>query len=102
MKSLEKAFVEFNPNVDLEAVVSGAAVSATTSSTATGSTDLRTADYRGSGERLRVEVSESLPQTSSGFDWKEESAADAEPTDGMGALSVDPQGVGYLGAFLGF
>lgn len=41
-----------------------------------------------------------LPILSNGFEWSEQ---DDDPTnyiaDGMAALSVDPQGVGYLGWF---
>lgn len=42
-----------------------------------------------------------LPILSNGFEWSEQ---DDDPTnyiaDGMAALSVDPQGAGYLGWFL--
>lgn len=39
---------------------------------------------------------EALPEEAHGFDWKEEADLD-NLADGMAALSVEPEGVGYLG-----
>lgn len=40
---------------------------------------------------------ELLPQSSDGFDWVEEEFSVDEISDGMAALSVRPEGAGYLG-----
>lgn len=40
---------------------------------------------------------ESLPQAADGFDWTEGAVSLNELADGMAALSVNPEGAGYLG-----
>lgn len=41
---------------------------------------------------------EAVPNSVDGFNWQEENATVDSLTDGMAALSVEPTGVGYLGA----
>jgi len=43
---------------------------------------------------------ESLPQAADGFDWTENAISLNELADGMAALSVNPEGAGYLGKSL--
>ena len=43
------------------------------------------------------ELSEALPDEADGFDWREQASDIDDLTDGMAALSVEPEGVGYLG-----
>jgi len=40
---------------------------------------------------------ESLPQDADGFDWTENAISLGELSDGMAALSINPEGAGYLG-----
>ncbi|KLJ11490.1 transcriptional regulatory protein GAL4 [Blastomyces silverae] len=42
-------------------------------------------------------ASEALPQLADGFDWAEKELTLSELSDGMAALSVRPEGAGYLG-----
>lgn len=41
--------------------------------------------------------SDALPEASNGFEWNENEDFATALSDGMAALSVDPQGVGFLG-----
>ena len=41
-------------------------------------------------------ISEAVPKEADGFDWQEDVN---ELADGMAALSVEPQGTGYLGTY---
>ena len=45
---------------------------------------------------------ESLPREADGFDWAEHEVTLGGLSDGMAALSINPDGAGYLGAFLRF
>lgn len=40
---------------------------------------------------------EELPQQVDGFDWAEKEISLGDLTDGMAALSVNPEGTGYFG-----
>lgn len=40
---------------------------------------------------------EAVPQQADGFDWVEREASVGDLADGMAALSVRPEGAGYLG-----
>lgn len=42
-------------------------------------------------------ASETLPQQADGFDWAEKELTVGELTDGMAALSIQPEGAGYFG-----
>ncbi|OJD16832.1 hypothetical protein AJ78_03022 [Emergomyces pasteurianus Ep9510] len=42
-------------------------------------------------------ASEALPQLADGFDWAEKELTLSELSDGMAALSIQPEGAGYLG-----
>ncbi|PGH01944.1 hypothetical protein AJ79_07775 [Helicocarpus griseus UAMH5409] len=42
-------------------------------------------------------ASEALPQLADGFDWAEKELTPSELSDGMAALSIRPEGAGYLG-----
>lgn len=43
--------------------------------------------------------SESLPRDADGFDWIESAVTLSELSDGMAALSINPEGAGYLGEY---
>ncbi|KAL2219178.1 putative C6 transcription factor [Thermoascus aurantiacus ATCC 26904] len=43
-------------------------------------------------------ASETLPQQADGFDWAEKELTVGELTDGMAALSIQPEGAGYFGS----
>ena len=47
--------------------------------------------------KQREELSEALPHEADGFDWREQASDIDYIADGMAALSVEPEGVGYLG-----
>lgn len=42
-------------------------------------------------------ASETLPREADGFDWTETAVRLGELSDGMAALSINPEGAGYLG-----
>ncbi len=42
-------------------------------------------------------VPESLPREADGFDWSENAVTLGDLSDGMAALSINPEGAGYLG-----
>lgn len=42
---------------------------------------------------------ESLPLEADGFDWSESAISLGEIADGMAALSINPEGAGYLGKY---
>lgn len=42
-------------------------------------------------------ASETLPREADGFDWTETAVRLSELSDGMAALSINPEGAGYLG-----
>lgn len=43
------------------------------------------------------DAAESLPREADGFDWTENAVRLSEISDGMAALSINPEGAGYLG-----
>ncbi|OQV00872.1 Fungal specific transcription factor domain-containing protein [Cladophialophora immunda] len=95
-RCLERALLEIDPDADLESIASGLPVIVTSPGTRRSSTAWKR-DRDGSQDLTRSETTETLPQTPSGFDWREGTCTDAKAADGMAVLSVSPQGVGYLG-----
>ena len=48
-------------------------------------------------ERVGDKISEAVPDEADGFEWREEAPSIYELADGMAALSIEPNGTGYLG-----
>ncbi|KAH8803555.1 Zn(II)2Cys6 transcription factor [Xylogone sp. PMI_703] len=102
IRRLEAAFAELLPNVDINSILdshshdeSHAGQTVVTASTKQ--------EPMASPKNTFVEdvaspgAEETLPQEADGFDWVEEIAI-SDISDGMAALSIKPEGTGYLGA----
>jgi len=48
-------------------------------------------------ERIDEKISEAVPDEADGFEWQEKAPSINDLTDGMAALSIEPNGTGYLG-----
>jgi len=51
-------------------------------------------------ERIHDKISEAVPDEADGFEWQEKAPSIDDLTDGMAALSIEPNGTGYLGKVL--
>ena len=95
---LETAFTSLFPGIDLDTVLS---------SIHSGNPDIhsrKTSKQSGTKPLLDKQEShnvsltaESLPREADGFDWTENAVRLSELSDGMAALSINPEGAGYLG-----
>ncbi|KAL3418309.1 C6 transcription factor [Phlyctema vagabunda] len=106
IRDLENAFQVLLPHVDLEAFLisvkqdpPNASNSQPQETSITFQEELLTprpipADTGQSNES----DSEALPQEADGFDWSENAVSLNDLSDGMAALSIRPEGAGYLGA----
>jgi transcriptional regulatory protein GAL4 len=100
VRDLETAIRALFPGVDIETVVSSTIRSS-------GNVAVKAGDALAPGNKLTLSsreanhepetTSESLPQAADGFDWTEGAVSLNELADGMAALSVNPEGAGYLG-----
>ena len=100
VRDLETAIKALFPGVDIETVVSSTIRSpeqplGNTKIASSPSNKLSTSSREASHETETT--SESLPQAADGFDWTENAVSLNELADGMAALSVNPEGAGYLG-----
>lgn len=99
VRDLETAIKALFPGVDIETVLS----STIRSSEPHGKTNVATSPSNKLSPSSREAsheaeaASESLPQAADGFDWTENAVSLNELADGMAALSVNPEGAGYLG-----
>ena len=101
---LEAAFADLLPNLDLDLALAsledgspqsydqsqGAAAPASVEAEPSSPT------MRNVRESTSPEPEEKLPLQADGFDWVERETL-SELSDGMGALSIQPEGTGYLG-----
>ena len=95
---LEAAFATLLPNVDLNGVLNGASYDAPDHNTpgsvaASEAVSLVRVNLRDSTSPA---PDEALPKQADGFDWAEETTLSGL-SDGMAALSIKPEGTGYLG-----
>jgi transcriptional regulatory protein GAL4 len=98
VRELETAFTSLFPGIDLDTILS---------SIHSGNSDIpsrKTAKQSAKKTVLNEEEShdaglaaESLPREADGFDWTENAVRLGELADGMAALSINPEGAGYLG-----
>ena len=100
VRDLETAIKALFPGVDIETVLSSTIRSTeqppgNTKIATSPSNKLSTSPREASHEAETT--SESLPQAADGFDWTENAVSLNELADGMAALSVNPEGAGYLG-----
>jgi transcriptional regulatory protein GAL4 len=100
VRDLETAIKALFPGVDIETVLSSTIrpsenASVKTNIAASPSSKLSPSSREASHEAEAT--SESLPQAADGFDWTENAVSLNELADGMAALSVNPEGAGYLG-----
>jgi transcriptional regulatory protein GAL4 len=98
LQNLEAKYAELLPSLDIESIL-------TSESTSPGFSSWSLADSGGESSRPRTaeavkceESSDLLPEASNGFEWVEGEDLTSQLSDGMAALSVDPQGVGFLGS----
>jgi transcriptional regulatory protein GAL4 len=98
LQKVEALFAELLPDLDLEDLLA--------SSSATSPNPLPTSESIQSVARSTSPTqdgdetfSEALPDDPDGFDWREETAEDNDMADGMASLSIEPNGVGYLGLY---
>jgi hypothetical protein len=100
VRDLETAIKALFPGVDIETVLSSTIRS---SETLHQNTNLAASPINKLSPSSREasheaeSTSESLPQAADGFDWTESAVSLNELADGMAALSVNPEGAGYLG-----
>ncbi|KAH7310325.1 putative fungal-specific transcription factor [Rhexocercosporidium sp. MPI-PUGE-AT-0058] len=101
IRKLEAAFAELLPDVDLDNLLGSTSDRPLSRSRRKNSEPLRS-EVTGVQARdlLRESASpgaeEALPQQADGFDWAEETTLSGL-SDGMAALSIKPEGTGYLG-----
>jgi transcriptional regulatory protein GAL4 len=99
VRDLEIAFKTLFPEVDLNTVLS---------SIAPGVSNISAEKYPTVNSDISSPVSvqtshdgnstvESLPREADGFDWTENEINMGAVADGMAALSINPEGAGYLG-----
>lgn len=103
IRKLEATISTLLPNVDIEALLN--------SSSPQPSGDERLQEPERSqkptsmaapkdGTAAPEAASEALPQLADGFDWAEKELTLSGLSDGMAALSIRPEGAGYLGTLL--
>jgi transcriptional regulatory protein GAL4 len=103
VRDLETAIKALFPGVEIETVLSSITRSSenplgNTATAVSPSNKLSPSTREASHEAETA--SESLPQAADGFDWTENSISLNDLADGMAALSVNPEGAGYLGESL--
>jgi hypothetical protein len=96
LQKVEALFAELLPDLDLEDLLA--------SSSCTLPNALPTSESIHPMARSSAQThdgddtfSEALPDDPDGFDWREETTEDNDMADGMASLSIEPNGVGYLG-----
>ncbi len=108
IRDLETAFTSLFPGIDLDTILSSIKSEASAQSSKYGSFSAQKklhlaqkedqATYNRGGSSSPAP--ESLPQDADGFDWSENAVSLGELSDGMAALSINPEGAGYLGKWL--
>ena len=98
VRDLETALTSLFPGIDLDTVLSS--IHSENSATSSSRSTTRSAKkplLDEEGSRNANSASESLPRDADGFDWTETAVRLSELSDGMAALSINPEGAGYLG-----
>ncbi|KAI9732085.1 MAG: lactose regulatory protein lac9 and GAL4-like protein [Cirrosporium novae-zelandiae] len=104
LAKLEAAFTNLLPNVEIESVLSSSSeLSPPIQLPVSKDGAPQSKRVKVTAERRDSDLSsdlplETLPQEADGFDWAEKEAAFDDLADGMAALSIKPEGTGYLGA----
>jgi transcriptional regulatory protein GAL4 len=100
VRDLETAIKALFPGVDVETILSSTIRSSENphgnTTTAISPSNKLSPSSRETSHEAET-ASESLPQAADGFDWTENAVSLNELADGMAALSVNPEGAGYLG-----
>lgn len=105
IRDLEAAFAILLPGIDLDAVLSSIH-----QDPSSGSKSPQAKHASGKSATVEEEKNrntptpepEAVPRQADGFDWSESSVSLNDLADGMAALSVNPEGAGYLGKYLHF
>jgi transcriptional regulatory protein GAL4 len=104
VRDLETAFSTLFPGIDLETLLSSAKLdsAAGPSSKPFAQPEKKVLPHKqqdhDQNQENRVDSAlESLPREADGFDWSENAVRLGELSDGMAALSINPEGAGYLG-----
>ncbi|KAG0645036.1 Regulatory GAL4 [Hyphodiscus hymeniophilus] len=102
IRLLESALTSLFPGIGLETILSSTQSQITdTPSERTASQPARSSPPDEDEKRNANSSSETLPREADGFDWTETAITLSElsdVSDGMAALSINPEGAGYLGA----
>ncbi|KAK2810717.1 hypothetical protein FQN50_002760 [Emmonsiellopsis sp. PD_5] len=99
IRKLEAAFSALLPNVDIDAFLNPSPPQALGGPRKQkGESSQKPAPPTASKDVTSDAASEALPQLADGFDWAEKELTLSELSDGMAALSIRPEGAGYLGA----
>lgn len=98
LQKLEAKLSEILPNTDLESILTPESSSPGFGTWSLSDGGAESPVFKPSGSILKTEApSDVLPEASNGFEWIEDEFSTSQLSDGMAALSVDPQGVGFLG-----
>jgi transcriptional regulatory protein GAL4 len=107
VRDLETAFSTLFPGIDLETLLESAklnhSVGQSTKRLAHPDSkvllDKQEQDQDQEQQNCVSAALESLPREADGFDWSENAVRLGELSDGMAALSINPEGAGYLGQY---
>lgn len=102
IRDLEAAFATLIPGIDLEAVLSTVhqdGLSADENVKESGGKRSSTVVKPEQDKATPTPEPEAVPRQADGFDWSESAVSVNDLADGMAALSVNPEGAGYLGKF---
>jgi transcriptional regulatory protein GAL4 len=95
---LETAFTSLFPGIDLDTII--CSIRSGNSDISSRKTTKQSAKKSLLNEQDSHDASlalESLPREADGFDWTESAVRLSDLSDGMAALSINPEGAGYLG-----
>lgn len=98
LQKLETLFGQLLPDIDIESSLESVDVSTSEPPIFDRVVALQTPPI--TTPLRQEEWSEALPDEADGFDWREQASEVDDLADGMAALSVEPEGVGYLGTAL--
>ena len=99
VRKLEAAFAQLLPGVDINGILDSstdALLNQTGAELKIDSGAPVPPPPSNQGASLSPALEETLPQQPDGFDWVEETSINGL-SDGMAALSIKPEGIGYLG-----
>lgn len=106
IRNLESAFSSLLPGIDLDTVLSSVKSQNLAQSSSGNETQAAQkippapSEEENQGRNSSLSPApESLPLEADGFDWSESAVSLGEIADGMAALSINPEGAGYLGKY---